>query len=248
MEGGKAGDEQTVHLFRERLGGIAGAQAGFDVGDRDSLIERGEGAGERGCGVALHDDEIGLDVAQDGFGGGEDAGRERGKALAGLHEIEIDVGLNGEGGEHLVEHLAMLGGGEDFDVEGLRLGFETERERAELDGFGTRAEDEEDALQWLIIAGGVENVMLKGAAMTIQLDIPESVASSLRLPLPEVEIRLRTELAIALYGQGILSFGQASELAGVSRYTFGDLVQERGLPRHYTAEDLASDLSYARSQ
>ena len=84
--------------------------------------------------------------------------------------------------------------------------------------------------------------------MMIHLDIPESVAKSLRLPLPEVEPRLRTELAVALYRQEILSFGKASELAGLSRYAFGDLIQERAVPRHYSEEDLASDVSYARGQ
>jgi predicted HTH domain antitoxin len=49
--------------------------------------------------------------------------------------------------------------------------------------------------------------------MTVHLDIPESIANSLRLPAPEVEARLRSELAVALYAQGILPFGKASELA-----------------------------------
>jgi len=35
--------------------------------------------------------------------------------------------------------------------------------------------------------------------VSLHLDIPESVAGSIRLPVPEVEPRLRTELAIALY-------------------------------------------------
>jgi predicted HTH domain antitoxin len=84
--------------------------------------------------------------------------------------------------------------------------------------------------------------------MALHLDIPESVASSLRLPLQEVEPRLRTELAIALYAQGILSFGKASELAGTSRYAFGGLIDERKLPRHYADEELAQDLEYAGGQ
>ena len=37
--------------------------------------------------------------------------------------------------------------------------------------------------------------------MTFHLDIPETIASSLRLPQPEVEPRLRAELAVALYSQ-----------------------------------------------
>lgn len=84
--------------------------------------------------------------------------------------------------------------------------------------------------------------------MTFHLDIPESVATSLRLPVPEVESRLRTELAIALYGQGILPFGKACELAESSRYVFGDLVTSRNIPRHYNESDLALDLEYARGQ
>ena len=81
--------------------------------------------------------------------------------------------------------------------------------------------------------------------MTIHLDIPESVADSLRLRSPEVEARLRMELAVALYAQEILSFGKASELAGVSRYTFGEWTGRRGISRHYGEAELLQDLEYA---
>lgn len=80
--------------------------------------------------------------------------------------------------------------------------------------------------------------------MTFHLDIPESIAE----PMPEVELRLRTELAVALYAQGILSFGKAAELACASRYAFADLIGNRNIPRHYTSADLAQDLDYARGQ
>jgi predicted HTH domain antitoxin len=82
--------------------------------------------------------------------------------------------------------------------------------------------------------------------MTLQLDIPESIASGLRLPEAEIEPRLRLELALALYSQDILSFGKAVELSGISRYPFGDLLAKRGIARHYTESDLALDVSYAR--
>jgi predicted HTH domain antitoxin len=84
--------------------------------------------------------------------------------------------------------------------------------------------------------------------VTFHLDIPESVASSLRLPVPEVEPRLRTELAVALYAQGILPFGKACELAGASRYAFADLIGHRNISRHYTEDDVTLDLDYARGQ
>jgi predicted HTH domain antitoxin len=58
--------------------------------------------------------------------------------------------------------------------------------------------------------------------MSIILNIPDSVARGLRLPENEVESRLRMELSVALYAQGILSFGKAAELANVSRFLFAD--------------------------
>ena len=84
--------------------------------------------------------------------------------------------------------------------------------------------------------------------MTFRLDIPESVAAGLRLPAPEVEPRLRTELALALYAQEILSFGKASELAGLNRFAFADIAANRNIPRHYGEEELTQDLDYARGQ
>lgn len=84
--------------------------------------------------------------------------------------------------------------------------------------------------------------------MTIRLDIPESIAASLRLPPPEVEPRLRAELALALYAQEILSFGKASELAELDRFDFADLVTNRNIARHYSEEELTEDLDYARGQ
>jgi predicted HTH domain antitoxin len=84
--------------------------------------------------------------------------------------------------------------------------------------------------------------------MTVHLDIPESIASSLRLPVPEIEPRLRTELAIALYSQGILPFGKATELAGTSRYGFAELLGQREIPRHYADSELSQDLKYVGRQ
>ncbi len=48
---------------------------------------------------------------------------------------------------------------------------------------------------------------LNDRTMSITLEVPDSVARSLRLPEGEVADRLRCELAVALYGQAILPFG-----------------------------------------
>ncbi len=88
----------------------------------------------------------------------------------------------------------------------------------------------------------------KTGFMTYHLEIPASIASSLKLPPSEIQPRLRIELAIALYGQGILSFGKASELAELSRFAFADFIAQRNIPRHYTEDELLQDISYGRGQ
>ena len=81
--------------------------------------------------------------------------------------------------------------------------------------------------------------------MDITLQIPDSIARSLRIPEGEAEERLRHELAAALYARGLLSFGKASELAGVSRFTFSAVLAQRRIARHYGQEDVHEDLTYA---
>ncbi|MBV9033968.1 MAG: UPF0175 family protein [Acidobacteriaceae bacterium] len=58
---------------------------------------------------------------------------------------------------------------------------------------------------------------------------------------------MRTELAIALYQQGILSLVKACELAAINQYQFGEVLGQRGIARHYGLDELAEDAKYARS-
>ncbi len=57
-----------------------------------------------------------------------------------------------------------------------------------------------------------------------------------------------TELAVALYARGILSFGKARELTPFNRVEFGLLLGHRGFPRHYTEQDMEDDIAYACGQ
>jgi predicted HTH domain antitoxin len=84
--------------------------------------------------------------------------------------------------------------------------------------------------------------------MAVTLHIPDSITVALRLPEGEIEERLRLELALALYGQGILSFGKAAELAGTDRSYLAEQLSTRAIPRHYGTEELAEDLNYARGE
>ncbi len=81
--------------------------------------------------------------------------------------------------------------------------------------------------------------------MTILLEIPDSVARAIRLPKNEQQRQLKTELALSLYAQGLLSFGKACELAEATKVEFGLLLGKRNIPRQYDEQDLQDDIAYA---
>ncbi len=84
--------------------------------------------------------------------------------------------------------------------------------------------------------------------MSLQLSIPDSVLSAIRLPEPRIEQALLQELALALYAQELLSFGKARELTQMGEYEFGQLLGQRGVLRHYGLEELENDLNYASGE
>jgi predicted HTH domain antitoxin len=54
------------------------------------------------------------------------------------------------------------------------------------------------------------------------------------------------ELAVHLYAQEKLSFGQARELAGLSAWEFQQLLGSRGIDAHYGPDDYEQDLQTLR--
>ena len=72
----------------------------------------------------------------------------------------------------------------------------------------------------------------------VSIDIPREVLHAARMTPAD----LRTELAVSLFQQGKLSFGKARELAGMSFWTFQQLLGSRGIPVHYEVEELEADL------
>jgi len=74
------------------------------------------------------------------------------------------------------------------------------------------------------------------------LEIPAELVEVLRVPPAEQQARLRRELSIRLYQKGLLSFGKARELAGMSKWEFHLLLGEEGIERSYDTEELGEDL------
>lgn len=83
--------------------------------------------------------------------------------------------------------------------------------------------------------------------MSVTLEIPDDVSQAMRVPPPELEARLRLELAVALYAQQVLSLGKAAQLASLTRFEMNSVLARRGVTMHYSAQELAEDVAYARS-
>ena len=79
--------------------------------------------------------------------------------------------------------------------------------------------------------------------MSVVLEIPKEITRSMRLPERELSQRLRAELAVRLYQVGVLTFGKARRLAGLTKWEFQFLLGEEGILRRYDEEDLKKDLS-----
>jgi predicted HTH domain antitoxin len=86
------------------------------------------------------------------------------------------------------------------------------------------------------------------AMKSLVLEIPGDVADAMRLPDGEKPARVRLELAISLYAQGILGLGKSAQLAGVSRAELNRLLAQRQVPMHYGPEELAEDVAHGRGR
>ena len=85
--------------------------------------------------------------------------------------------------------------------------------------------------------------------MSITVEVPEKLlAEAMNVPEKDLPRRLLIELACALYAQQCLSIGKAAELAGLDRFQMGDELTRRNVARHYSPEDLTTDLQYGRGQ
>lgn len=72
---------------------------------------------------------------------------------------------------------------------------------------------------------------------TVSFEIPREVLRASRL----TEDELRRELALHLFEEEKLSFGNASELAQMSVWDFQQFLGSRGIPVHYDVEAYEDD-------
>jgi predicted HTH domain antitoxin len=73
----------------------------------------------------------------------------------------------------------------------------------------------------------------------VSIEIPREVVHATRMTPEE----LKRELAIHLFQQGKLSLGKAKEMAGMTVWTFQQVLGTRGIPVHYGIEDYEEDVT-----
>ena len=79
--------------------------------------------------------------------------------------------------------------------------------------------------------------------MDAVITLPESFLSNIKVKEPDLNHFLRRTLAVALYREGRLSLGKAAELAGLrNKWEMILLLDEKGVPFEYDAQDAATDL------
>lgn len=83
--------------------------------------------------------------------------------------------------------------------------------------------------------------------MSVTIDLPEQLlAAVFHVPEPEVPQQVRIELACSLYARDALTHAQAADLAGLDRLEMDAELGRRNIPRHYSEDDLLTDIAYGR--
>jgi predicted HTH domain antitoxin len=77
-----------------------------------------------------------------------------------------------------------------------------------------------------------------------EVDLPGSILALIKVDKDQLGSFIKRSLAVELYREGRLSLGKAAELAGAkSKWEMLMLLNERGVPLDYTAEDAEDDLN-----
>jgi len=77
---------------------------------------------------------------------------------------------------------------------------------------------------------------------TFPIKIPDDILLASRMTSKDISV----ELAVHLFETGKLSIGKAKSLAGMTLWTFQNLLASRKIPIHYGVEEYKEDLNTLR--
>jgi predicted HTH domain antitoxin len=82
-----------------------------------------------------------------------------------------------------------------------------------------------------------------------EVNLPSSFLAAIKIRADELGLFIRRSLAVELYREGKVSLGKVAEVAGVrNKWEMLMLLNEKGVPIDYTAEDAEKDLKTVITQ
>lgn len=76
----------------------------------------------------------------------------------------------------------------------------------------------------------------------VEMEIPKDILFAAGIEEERVSLELKKQIALYLFEKGVLSFGKASELVGMSQWDFMDLLGSKGIPLHYGVKEFKEDM------
>ena len=144
MDVSNGAGKPAVHFLGEWGLLIASAQPRLDMPHGHACVESGKAGGERGGGIAMHKDKVGLLLLQHALETREDIAGDVVQILSGLHDVQIVLRHDVEQIEHLVQHLPVLRGDANDGLNLTSTGLQALDQRRHLDGFRAGAKNEHD--------------------------------------------------------------------------------------------------------
>lgn len=76
----------------------------------------------------------------------------------------------------------------------------------------------------------------------VKVRLPKELVKLVKKPDTALEQTLWQKIVLELYREEAISFGKASELLGLTKWEFADVVKEKNIPLAYREDDLEEDL------
>ena len=83
--------------------------------------------------------------------------------------------------------------------------------------------------------------------VTVHMELPRDVLLAADISTVSASLEITRFLAIHMFKERLISFGKATELAGMDKLAFMELLGSKGIPLNYDVDDYEEDLNTLRS-
>ena len=80
----------------------------------------------------------------------------------------------------------------------------------------------------------------------VELEIPEDILVSARIPRERLNEEMKKLISLELYREGVLTLGKACELGGITKWEFFEINKRAAIPLHISEEEWEKDKERAK--